>query len=89
VSEEAKLDPEAVAKMREEFREQLQHMDIKDLLLEAAVNSRVAVRVLYRNVEPRISKLETRGQVLVGILISLNAILPVVFGTIGFFLGHR
>lgn len=76
------VDQETVNEMRREIRDELKHLTTKELLLESAVNSRVAVRVLYRGVVPRVAKLERNQGILFGVCGVLAILLP---GMIAFF----
>lgn len=76
------VDQEAVNEMRKEIRAELKSLTTKELLLEAAVNSRVAVRVLYRGVVPRVNRLERNQSILFGVCGILALLIP---GIIAFF----
>lgn len=71
-------DPELISRMRDEIRDELRQLDMKDLLLESATNARIAVRVLYRVQEPRIRRLEQRDMVTRGVLVFVAVTLPVL-----------
>lgn len=77
------VTPETIDMFRQEFRAQLLHADAKDLMLEAAVNSRVAVRVLYTVVIPRQKKQDQDYAVLTKVLTVWSIVGPVVAGLVG------
>lgn len=77
-------DPELISRMRDEIRDELRNLEMKDLLLESATNARIAVRVLYRVQEPRIRRLEQRDAVTRGILLFVAVSLPILVAVFEF-----
>jgi DNA-directed RNA polymerase subunit F len=60
VDEVPTLDPETVNEFRREIRQGLDKMGDREIVIEAATNAWVAVRILHRIQEPRIRRLELR-----------------------------
>jgi len=72
------LDPETINAWRQYFRQEMEHQDPRDIMIEGAVNARIAVRVLYRIFEPRLRDVEVRQKIFLGVVVTLSIVLPIL-----------
>lgn len=71
------LAPEDVVRILDEEKQRLRHEDAKELMLDAAANSRIVLRLLG-NVERRVRNLEIDRRVLWTVVLVLPTVVAVL-----------